>query len=151
MFVREISESRYCMIYFAVHRTFSKSRYFITVSCIKVNVNGQNSFSIHKNVCNVQSCNTNAHIIENKTCTTDQSTCLYCTWTLSAQLLLQKAAPLRMIPSFNRKNRREHAAAGQRILFFDQCASEHALVQNCLECTWMQDSAASPTTFLQQL
>jgi hypothetical protein len=56
-----------------------------------------------------------------------------------------------MIPSFNKKNLRGHAAAGQRILFFAQCASEHEFVQKLFEHTLTQDNAASPMSFLQQL
>jgi hypothetical protein len=70
---------------------------------------------------------------------------------LSAHALQQKAALLRIIPSFSRKNRRGHAIEGQRILFFDQCASEHMFVQKFFDKTWTQDSAASPISFLQQL
>jgi hypothetical protein len=70
---------------------------------------------------------------------------------LSAHAAEQKAAPPRMTPSFNRKNRRGHSGAGQRNLFFDQCASAHVLVQKFLEQTSTQDNAASPMSFLQQL
>jgi hypothetical protein len=70
---------------------------------------------------------------------------------MSAHILEQKAALPRMIPSFNKKNRRGHAGAGQRILFFDQCTSEQELEQNFFEQTWTQDNAASPMSFLQQL
>lgn len=76
----------------------------------------------------------------------------YCGATmLSAHALQQKAAPPHMIPSFKKKNRRVHAGAGQRILFFDQCASEHVFVQKLFESTWTQENAASPKCFLQQL
>jgi hypothetical protein len=70
---------------------------------------------------------------------------------LSAHALQQKAASPRMIPSFKKKNLRGHAAAGQRILFFAQCASEHECVQKLFEHTLTQDNAASPMSFLQQL
>ena len=56
-----------------------------------------------------------------------------------------------MTPSFNKKNRRGHEGAGQRNLFFDQCASEHVVVQKFLEHTSTQDKATSPMSFLQQL
>jgi hypothetical protein len=70
---------------------------------------------------------------------------------LSAHAVQQKAEPPRMTPSFNKKNRRGHAGAGQRNLFFDQCASEHVVVQKFLEHTSTQDKATSPMSFLQQL
>lgn len=75
----------------------------------------------------------------------------YCGGTMSAHAVQQKAAPPHMIPSFKKKYRRVHAGAGQRILFFDQCASEHVFVQKLFDKTWTQDNAASPKCFLQQL
>ena len=133
-----------------------KRAHFTTISCgssiAARSIRSPHSIGIVAR-CRGVICNTSNSITRLSECSASPhaSTCCYCFPALSAQVLQQKAAPSRVTPSFKRKNRREQAGAGHRILFLDQWQSEHAAEQNDFEHTWMQDRAASPMTFLQQL